>query len=103
MSVVTVDNENFEAEVINSEKSVLADFWAQWCGPCKMFAPVIHEIADEHPEIKVVKIDIDNSPELAQKYGIMSIPTLILFKNGEPADMSVGLLPKSAVLKMISK
>ncbi len=97
MAVMTITNENFQQEVLNSDVPVLVDFWAAWCGPCKMMGPVVDQVAEEHPEVKVGKLNIDEQPQLAQKYGVMSIPTLVLFKNGKPAETSVGLVSKEAV------
>ena len=101
MSVITITNANFESEVLQSEKPVLVDFWASWCGPCKMMSPVVDEIAEELGSIKVGKINVDDQPQLAQKFGVMSIPTLILFKNGAVAAQTVRAQPKAALLKMI--
>ena len=101
MSALTITKENFENEVLKSDKPVLLDFWAEWCGPCRMLAPTIHEIADERADIKVCKINVDNEPELAQQYGIMSIPTLIVIKEGNPVAQSTGVRPKQAILDMI--
>ena len=92
MSVLNIDNTNFEAEVLNSQKKVLVDFWASWCGPCRMVGPIVEEIANERPDIKVCKINVDEQPELAAKFGIMSIPTIILIKNGEAVKKNVGTL-----------
>lgn len=92
MSVLTITAENFEAEVLQSTKPVLVDFWAAWCGPCRMFSPIVDEFAEENPEaVKVGKLNVDEQPDLAGRYGVMSIPTAILFKNGEPAATLVGL------------
>ncbi len=101
MAEVTLTNANFENEVLNSDKPVLVDFWATWCGPCKMLGPVIKEIADENPQIKVGKVDVDNEPELARKFGIESIPTVIVFKDGKQANMSVGFRPKQDILALL--
>jgi len=98
MAEIIITNENFESEVIQSDIPVLIDFWATWCGPCKMMAPVVAEIAKDYEgRIKVGKVDVDAQPELAMRYGIMSIPTLILFKNGEAADQIIGFRPKSDI------
>ena len=83
-NVITVTSENFESEVLNSEKPVLVDFWASWCGPCRMLSPIVDEIAEEVQTIKVGKVNVDEQQDLAGKFGVMSIPTLILFKNGQP-------------------
>ncbi|MBQ4378378.1 MAG: thioredoxin [Treponema sp.] len=92
---ITLTESNFEQEVLKSDKPVLVDFWASWCGPCKMLAPTIAQIAEENEGvIKVGKVNVDDEPDLAQKYGIVSIPTVILFKNGEEAAKSMGFVPK---------
>lgn len=101
MSVITGNKENFESEVLGSGKTVLVDFWASWCNPCRMLSPVVDEIADEHPEIKVVKVNVDEEQELAAEYGIMSIPCLFVFKNGEAVDKSVGVIPKQQIIDML--
>ena len=101
MSVVTVTKANFEAEVLKADKPVLVDFWASWCGPCRMVSPIVDEIAEEQPGIKVGKVNVDEQPELAQQFGVMSIPTLIVFKNGKVANQSVGARPKAAILSLI--
>jgi len=85
---------DFEKQVLQSEQTVLVDFWAEWCGPCHAVAPVLDQIAAERTEIKVVKLNIDEEPEVAQRYGVMSIPTLILFRNGQPAKTVIGAYPK---------
>lgn len=101
MSVIKITKENFEQEVLQSKEPVLIDFWAAWCGPCKMMSPVIDEVASEHSDIKVGKINIDEEMELAQKYGIMSIPTVVLFEGGQPKETSIGYVPKAAIEKML--
>ena len=95
------DSNNFETEVLNNDGVVLVDFYAEWCGPCKMLAPVLEEIADDREDIVVGKVNIDESFDIAVKYGIMSIPTLIVFKNGERVATSIGFLSESDINKMI--
>lgn len=101
MAALHITNENFEAEVLKSDKPVLLDFWAPWCGPCQMLLPVIEELADEVTDVKICKVNVDEQMEIARKYRVMTIPTLILFKNGEPVITSVGAKPKNEVLEMI--
>lgn len=101
MSVLHITKENFQSEVVNSEKPVLLDFWASWCGPCKMIAPAIEEVAAERPDVKVGKINIDEEPQLANEFGIMSIPTLVVIKNGEVVSQSVGARPKNQILALL--
>lgn len=103
MSVLKITKNNFNEEVINSEKPVLLDFWAAWCGPCKMLSPTVDEIAEEMPNIKVGKINVDEEPALAQQFRIMSIPTLILIKDGKIVDQSIGLRPKNDIISMINR
>lgn len=101
MSVLTITKNNFENEVINSDKPVLVDFWAAWCGPCRMVSPVVDEIAEERSDIKVGKVNVDEEPELAARFNVMSIPTLVIMKNGEMAMQAVGVRPKQEILKML--
>lgn len=100
MAVIELTSENFETEVLKSQLPVLVDFWADWCGPCKMMTPVVDEIAEENNDIKVGKINVDEQPELVSKYGVMSIPTLIAFKDGEIIKKEIGAVSKSVVLGM---
>ena len=95
--ITNITKDNFENEVLKSDKPVLVDFWAAWCGPCKMIAPAVEEVAEDHPEIKVCKLNIDDEPQLAMQYGVMSIPTLMVFKNGEVAQTAIGLRPKNEI------
>ena len=101
MSVTTLTEKNFEQEVLKNEKPVLIDFWASWCGPCRMLSPLVDELADEHSEFKFCKVNVDEEEALAKNFGIMSIPTLIVFKNGEQKAKSVGAIPKDAILELI--
>ena len=101
MSVQIINKSNFQKEVLESDKPVLLDFWASWCGPCRMVSPIVDEIADEHPEIKVGKINVDEEGELAAQFGVMSIPSLFVIKNGKIANKAVGALPKNQILDMI--
>lgn len=101
MSVLTITNENFQQEVLNSDKPVLVDFWASWCGPCKMLSPIVDEIAVEREDIKVCKVNVDEQPELAAKFQIMSIPTLIVFKNGKMVNQTAGVRPKNQILQLL--
>ena len=102
MSVITITKDNFEKEVLQSEKPVLLDFWAPWCGPCRMVSPIIDEIAKEVSSCKVGKVNVDEEEILAQRYNIMSIPTLLIIKNGTLVKSNVGALPKEDILAMIS-
>jgi len=101
MSVLTITKDNFQQEVMKSDIPVLIDFWAPWCGPCRMVSPVVDEIANEITDKKVGKINVDEQPELAQAFNVMSIPTLVVVKNGKVVDSSVGAKPKAAILKML--
>ncbi|HIW15359.1 MAG: thioredoxin [Acutalibacteraceae bacterium] len=103
MSVLTITKENFEKEVLQSKEPVLLDFWASWCGPCRMVSPVIDEIAGEVSGKKVGKVNVDEQPELAERFGVMSIPTLIVMKNGKMASQAVGVRPKSEILSMLEE
>lgn len=101
MSVITVTKENFQSEVLESDKTVLIDFWAEWCGPCRMLSPVVDEIANEQTDVKVCNVNVDNEPELATQFGVMSIPTLVVIKDGKAVNQSVGVQPKNNILAMI--
>ncbi|MEM1484237.1 thioredoxin [Oscillospiraceae bacterium PP1C4] len=102
MSVITLTKQNFSNEVLSSDKPVLVDFWAPWCAPCRMLSPIVEEVADEVSEkAKVGKVNIDEQPELAQQFGVMSIPTLVVLKAGKVIATSVGSKPKHAVLRML--
>jgi thioredoxin len=101
MSVVTITKDNFQSEVIESSKPVLVDFWASWCGPCKMLSPVVDEVGEERDDIKVCKINVDEQPELAGRFNVMSIPTLIVFENGKIKNQSVGAVPKQQIISML--
>ena len=102
MAEIIITEENFENEVLNSDKPVLVDFWAQWCGPCRMLGPIIEEIANDYEgKVKVGKLNVDEQPTLASKYGIASIPTVIVFKNGKPEKTLVGLRSKNEIENMI--
>ena len=101
MAVITITKENFEQEVLQAEQTVLVDFWASWCMPCKMLSPVVDEVAEENADVKVGKINIDEQPELAQQFRVMSIPTLAVFRDGKLVDQTVGVQAKSVIEDLI--
>ena len=101
MSAININKNNFQSEVLNSEKKVLLDFWAPWCGPCRIVVPIVEEIADERPDIKVGKINVDEEVELASQFGIMSIPTLVVIENGKIVNQTMGAKPKDEILAML--
>ena len=101
MAVVTITKGNFEQEVLQSAKPVLLDFWASWCGPCRMLSPVVDEVAEERTDVKVGKVNVDEQPELAGQFGVMSIPTLLVFEQGKLVRQAVGARPKASVLELL--
>ena len=101
MAVVTITKDNFASEVLQSSKPVLLDFWATWCGPCRMLSPIVDQVAEERTDVKVGKVNVDEQPELAAQFGVMSIPTLLVFKNGKLVNQSVGSRPKAGVLALL--
>ena len=101
MSAININKNNFRNEVLNSEKPVLLDFWAPWCGPCRMVSPIVDEIAAERGDIKVGKVNVDEQPELAAQFGVMSIPTLVVMKGGKVVNQIVGARPKAQILAML--
>ena len=101
MSAIQVNKDNFQEVVLNSDKPVLVDFWASWCGPCRMVAPVLEDIANERSDVKVCKINVDEEPELASRYNVMSIPTIIVVKEGQVVNQAVGARPKSQILSLL--
>ena len=101
MKAMNISKENFQNEVLNADRPVLLDFWAPWCGPCRMVVPIIEEIANERADIKVGKINVDEQPELASAFGVMSIPTLVVMKDGKVVNQSMGARPKKDILAML--
>ena len=101
MAVIEIKNTNFQQEVMNSDKPVLLDFWASWCGPCRMVSPIVDEIAEERQDIKVGKVNVDEQPELAAQFGVMSIPTLVVMKDGKIVNQVVGARPKAQILSLL--
>lgn len=101
MSAININKNNFQTEVMRSDKPVLLDFWAPWCAPCRMVVPIIEEIADERSDIKVGKINVDEQPELAAQFSVMSIPTLVVIKDGKTVNRATGAMPKSAILELL--
>ena len=101
MAVITITKENFESEVLQSAQPVLLDFWASWCGPCRMLSPIVDEVAEERSDVKVGKVNVDEQPELAAEFGVMSIPTLLVFENGKLVNQAVGARPKAGVLELL--
>ena len=102
MAEIIITEQNFEQEVLNADKPVLVDFWASWCGPCRMVSPIIDEIAAARSDVRVGKINVDEQPELARQFGIMSIPTLVVMKNGQIVNQAVGARPRSAIESMLN-
>ena len=101
MAALNINQNNFRSEVMESEKKVLLDFWAPWCGPCRMVVPLVEQIAEERPDIKVGKINVDENPELASRFGVMSIPTLVVMEGGRIVNQARGARPKKAILAML--
>ena len=101
MSVLHIHKSDFEQEVLHSDKPVLIDFWATWCGPCRMIAPTLEEVAAERPDVKVCKVNVDEEPELARSFGVMSIPMLVVMKDGKVVNQSVGAIPKERILALL--
>lgn len=101
MSAININKNNFQEEVMNSDKPVLLDFWAPWCGPCRMVVPIVEEIAEERSDIKVGKVNVDEQPELASQFGVMSIPTLVVMKNGKIVSQAAGARSKSGILELL--
>lgn len=101
MAAINVTTENFDKAVLNGAGTNLVDFWASWCGPCRMLSPVVEQVADENPDLHVFKVNVDDEPEIAERYGIQSIPTLIVFRGGQEVNRSVGVVPKAKILQLV--
>ena len=101
MEIIKVTSQNFEEEVLNSEKTVVIDFYADWCGPCKLYGPIVEAVANENENIKVVKVNVDNAQDIAVNYNVMSIPTTVIIKNGKEVERAVGMISKSELLEMV--
>ena len=101
MAVITITAQNFESEVINSAQPVIIDFWADWCGPCKRLSPAIEELSNETTEVKLCKVNVDEQPELAGRFGVMSIPALVVMRNGKIVNQAVGMRPKGQILALL--
>jgi len=101
MAVITITKENFETEVLKSAQPVLLDFWAAWCGPCRMLSPIVDEVAEERTDVKVGKVNVDEQPDLAAEFGVMSIPTLVVVKEGRIVQQAMGARPKAQILSML--
>ena len=101
MSIIHIDQNNFRSEVLSSEKPVLLDFWASWCGPCRMLSPILEQVAEERPDVKVCKVNIDEQPDLASQFQVFSIPTLVVMKDGKIMSQSAGARPKGQILSML--
>lgn len=101
MAVIHATTDSFEQEVLQAKEAVLVDFWATWCGPCQMVGPIVEQLAEEQSEVKIVKVDVDQAQEIAGRYGVLSIPTFVLFKDGKEVRREVGALPKAALRKLI--
>ncbi|GAA0216249.1 thioredoxin [Selenomonas dianae] len=103
MNMIELTGETFDAEVLEADRLVIVDFWATWCTPCRMLTPILEEVAEEHPEFKICKINVDEAQEIAERYGVMSMPILIFFENGEIVDESIGLISKEQLLELLPK